>query len=53
MNAFWKKMAIPGYTTGLSAKDKRFTDVKKMRQCELFYTTPKQYYITFDSLYEA
>lgn len=25
MNAFWKKMAIPGYTTGFSANKNRFT----------------------------
>lgn len=25
MNAFWKKIAIPGYTMGFSAEDDRFT----------------------------
>lgn len=30
MNAFWKKMAIPGYTTSFPSKDNRFTCYKKV-----------------------
>lgn len=28
MNAFWKKTAMPGYTTGFSARDNTFTAFK-------------------------
>ena len=47
MNAFWKKMAIPGYTTGFSAKDNRFTEVIKTGLHILFCKLPHMHDIFF------